>query len=104
MIRVVLVGVIAFIAGVAVTVWVGDYLGVIDPIKSDTERALADRIEAIDNAEICAAVKTDAPLPGEDHASLWHDNRRYLIGGWTVPPSEIPIFYWRGADIPDDCT
>jgi hypothetical protein len=103
MIRAVLVGVIAFIAGVAVAVWVGDYLGVIDPIKSDAERALADRIEAIDQVAICAAVKTGAPIAREDHASLWHDDKSYLIGGWTVPPSGIPIFYWRGAGLPEDC-
>ena len=43
------------------------------------ERSLADRIESISDEDICAAMKNGAPLPGTDHASLWHDDKHYFV-------------------------
>jgi hypothetical protein len=89
MLRISIAGILGFIIGVAATVLIADSYGIIDPIKSSTERALADRIESISDEDICAAIKEGTLPPGPDHASLWHDDKRYLVAGWTVDTSGI---------------
>jgi hypothetical protein len=89
------------ICGVAVTIFIGDRLHIIDPIRSAEANGLAVRIESIETADICAALFADAPLPAQDHVTAWTDGTRYLIGGWIVEDG-MPHFYWRGADLPAD--
>ncbi len=78
------------------------YLGMSDLIQSPAQRALSDRMESIPIETICNSIVSHKEILGDDHVTVWTDKRRYIIAGWTMEKSSVPVFYWTGADIPKD--
>jgi len=65
-------------------------------------KELSERIESIPIEDICRSIFTDRQIIGEDHVTTWSDGHRYVVVGWQVGKSGIPLFYWTGADVPED--
>jgi hypothetical protein len=77
------------------------YLGV-NADRSPVGRELSTRIESIPIESICNSISSGKQMLGDDHVTVWSDRKRYLVAGWRVKQSGIPVFYWTGADLPDD--
>jgi len=71
-------------------------------LNSPTGRALSDRLETIPIESICSSISSGKQIMGEDHVIVWSDHKRYLVTGWRVDKSGIPVFYWTGAGLPTD--
>ena len=71
-------------------------------LHSPEERGLSDRIEAIPIESICNSISSGKPILGDDHVTVWSDQKRYVVAGWRVGKAGIPVFYWTGADLPAD--
>lgn len=93
---------LGLVVGIGMTVLLGNYLGLINPTRSATEQALAARIESIPIENICAEIGSGKLIAGDDHVSVWSDHKRYIVVGWQVGKSGMPVFYWTGADLPND--
>ena len=99
--------VIAFVAGVCAAIFVmflaiGYYLDHTDPKGSPEERALATRLETTPIQSICNSIVSGKQILGDDQVIVWIDTKCYIVGGWNVTESGIPVFWWTGADVPKD--
>jgi len=98
----VLVFIFGLIMGFLGAIAIGERLGLLGIVESDTQRALAARLELIPTEKICTSIASGEQILGNDHVTVWADSKRYLLVGWQVERSGIPIFYWTGADLPVD--
>jgi hypothetical protein len=64
-------------------------------IKTATDKELSNRLESIPVEEICKAISSGNQILGEDHVVVWNDEKRYIVGGWTIQKSGVP-----NAEIP----
>lgn len=71
-------------------------------LHSPEERELSARIEAIPIENICGSISSGKQILGDDHVTVWTDQKRYVVGGWRVGKAGTPVFYWTGADLPTD--
>ena len=99
--------VIAFVAGLlsGVTIMallISYYLDHADPTGSPAQLALGTRLESIPIETICSSIASGRQILGDDQVIVWTDRKRYIVGGWTVTESGIPVFLWTGADLPKD--
>jgi hypothetical protein len=86
--------------GLAVFLVFGYQTGIIQ-LHTSEERELADQIEAIPIESVCNSISSGKQILGDDHVTVWSDQKRYVVAGWRVGKS-VPIFYWTGADLPTD--
>ena len=102
MISKIFIFVFGFLLGGLAIYSLGEYLGVTDSIKSSEERDFAIRIESIPIEKICEAIGSGKQILGDDLVTVWTDGKRYLVMGWHVNKSGLPLFHWAGADLPTD--
>ena len=77
-------------------------LGFSESVTSPTGRALSARLESIPIESICGSIASGKEILGADHVTIWTDKKSYIVGGWTVQETGIPVFYWTGAGLPLD--
>jgi hypothetical protein len=71
-------------------------------LSSAEGRALSLRIESIPMERICESISSGKQILGDDHVTVWSDQKRYVVEGWRVGKVGVPIVFWIGADLPAD--
>jgi hypothetical protein len=72
-----------------------------EQLTSPLQKSLAFRIESIPIERICEAITTGRQILGDDHVTVWSDEKRYLVVGWQADHGQA-VVYWTGADLPID--
>ena len=54
---------------------------------SPEEQGLGARIESIPIESICSSMSSGKQMLGDDHLTIWSDQKRYVVGGWRVQRS-----------------
>jgi len=51
------------------------------------------RIESIPIESICSSMSSGEQMLGDDHLTIWSNQKRYVVGGWRVQRSGTPVFH-----------
>ena len=62
-------------------------------LRSPEEQGLGARIESIPIGSICSSMSPGKQMLGDDHLTIWSDQKRYVVGGWRVQRSGSHDFH-----------
>jgi hypothetical protein len=74
-----------FLCGALVASFVfSRYVGVDNSLQSPAGRELSAKIESVSIERICDSISSGKQILGDDHVTVWNDQKRYIVGGWQV--------------------